>query len=74
MKTEIHSFGDIIDIFQESQVEQIFAKHIGQIEENVSNNHPEWKHWRCHNFKKNPVETQYFDTFKEALLWLENII
>lgn len=74
MKTEIHSFGDIIDIYQESQVEQIFAKSVGQIEENQTQEHPEWKHWMCHNFRKNPIETQYFDTFEEALLWLKNII
>lgn len=68
MTTEIDVCGnrDQIDIFQDG--------HVGQIEENQSNDHPEWKHWMCHNFRKNPVETQYFDTFKEALLWLENII
>lgn len=69
MKAEIdvHCNRDLIDILQDEQL-------VGQIEENQSNDHPEWKHWMCHNFRKNPVETQYFDTFKEALLWLENII
>lgn len=69
MKSEIdvHCNRDLIDILQDEQI-------VGQIEENQSNDHPEWKHWMCHNFRKNPVETQYFDTFKEALLWLENII
>lgn len=69
MNTEIdvHCNRDLIDILQDEQI-------VGQIEENQSNDHPEWKHWMCHNFRKNPVETQYFDTFKEALLWLENII
>ena len=69
MKSEIdvHCNRDLIDILQDEQI-------VGQIEENQTNDHPEWKHWMCHNFRKNPVETQYFDTFKEALLWLENII
>lgn len=69
MKSEIDVYcnRDLIDILQDEQI-------VGQIEENQSNDHPEWKHWMCHNFRKNPVETQYFDTFKEALLWLENII
>ena len=69
MKSEIdvHCNRDLIDILQDE-------KPVGQIEENQTNDHPEWKHWMCHNFRKNPVETQYFDTFKEALLWLENII
>lgn len=69
MKTtiDVHCNRDLIDILQDEQP-------VGQIEENQMNDHPEWKHWMCHNFRKNPIETQYFDTFKEALLWLENVI
>lgn len=69
MKTtiDVHCNRDLIDVLQDE-------RHVGQIEENQMNDQPEWKHWMCHNFRKNPVETQYFDTFKEALVWLENII
>jgi hypothetical protein len=64
---DVHCNRDLIDILQDE-------KPVGQIEENQTNDHTEWKHWMCHNLMKNPIETQYFDTFKEALLWLENII
>lgn len=65
MKTEIDVCGnrDQIDIFQDGILK-------GQIEEdgNIGN------HWWCHNFMKTPVETKEFYNFKDALLWLEEIL
>ena len=56
---DAHGNRDQIDIFQD--------KLVGQIEDDGYT-------FYCHNFRKNPVETKTFKEFKDALLWLEEII
>lgn len=61
IKLDVHGNRDQIDIFQDED------KLIGQIEDDGYN-------YYCTNFIKEPCETKTFKEFKDALLWLEEIL
>lgn len=62
MSTTLEVYGqrDLIDIFQD-------GIHKGQIEDDGYN-------YYCTNFTKEPRETKTFKDFKDALIWLEEIL